>query len=77
MVPALLGLLVMLLVSPALGGPGLAGELVRERRNVREDWRRAFGQDIEAIDAVAIMTDTDNSGQKARAWYGQPWFSSD
>lgn len=58
-------------------GPGLAGELVRERRNVREDWRRAFGQDIEALDAVAIMTDTDNSGQKARAWYGQPWFSSD
>jgi hypothetical protein len=51
------------------------GELIAEKRNVREDWKQAFGEDIESIDAVAIMTDTDNSGQKARAWYGQPWFS--
>lgn len=57
------------------GGSDRLGELVMERRNVREDWMRAFGEDIERIDAVAIMTDTDNSGQRARAWYGQPWFS--
>jgi len=56
-------------------GADRLGELVEERRNVREDWMRAFGEDIEKIDAVAIMTDTDNSGQRARAWYGQPWFS--
>ncbi|UTF51400.1 DUF3047 domain-containing protein [Desulfomicrobium sp. ZS1] len=56
-------------------GTARVGELVTEKRNIREDWKQAFGEDIEEIDAVAIMTDTDNSGQSARAWYGQPWFS--
>ena len=59
------------------GGSDRPGELVAEKRNIREDWKRAFGEDIEEIDAVAIMTDTDNSGQSARAWYGQPRFTAD
>ena len=58
-------------------GAARLGELVAEKRNIREDWKRAFGEDIDEIDAVAIMTDTDNSGQSARAWYGQPWFSAE
>ena len=58
-------------------GPGRVGELVTEKRNIREDWKKAFGEDIAEIDAVAIMTDTDNSGQSARAWYGQPSFSKE
>lgn len=58
-------------------GPGQAGQLVEEKRDVRADWKQAFGDDIDSIDAVAIMTDTDNAGQKARAWYGQPWFSAE
>ena len=58
-------------------GPGRVGELVKEKRNIREDWKKAFGEDIAEIDAVAIMTDTDNSGQSARAWYGQPSFSKE
>lgn len=56
-------------------GADRLGELIPEKRNVREDWMRAFGEDIERIDGVAIMTDTDNSGRRARAWYGQPRFS--
>lgn len=59
------------------GGGARLGELVTEKRNIREDWKLAFGEDIAEIDAVAIMTDTDNSGQSARAWYGQPWFSAE
>lgn len=57
-------------------GPGRVNQLVMEKRNIREDWKLAFGEDIEELDAVAIMTDTDNSGQRARAWYGQPRFSA-
>ncbi|PKN43411.1 MAG: hypothetical protein CVU60_01735 [Deltaproteobacteria bacterium HGW-Deltaproteobacteria-18] len=57
-------------------GAGEVGGMKVEKRNIREDWMLAFGEDIEKIDAVAIMTDTDNSGQWARAWYGQPWFSA-
>jgi hypothetical protein len=65
---------VMIAVRGAADRPG---ELVAEKRNIREDWKRAFGEDIREIDAVAIMTDTDNSGLSARAWYGQPWFSAE
>ena len=47
-----------------------------EKRNVRADFQRLFGDTIEQIDAVAIMTDTDNSGQAATAWYGDIYFSA-
>ncbi len=41
-----------------------------ETRNLAADLRTAFGEDIPAVDAVAIMTDMDNSGRAAEAWYG-------
>jgi hypothetical protein len=34
------------------------------------DYRRAFGEDPPKVGAVAIMTDTDNTGEQAVAWYG-------
>lgn len=48
-----------------------------EKRNVRDDFKRLFGEDIVTIDAVAIMTDTDNSAGQASADYGDIWFSRD
>lgn len=48
-----------------------------EKRNIRADFKKLFGEDISAIDAVAIMTDTDNSGGQATAAYGDIWFSKD
>ncbi|MDZ7734732.1 MAG: DUF3047 domain-containing protein [Gammaproteobacteria bacterium] len=57
------------------GGKGRVGEWVTESRNVREDYHRLFGDDAEKADAVAIMTDTDNSGQSAVAWYADIRFS--
>ena len=56
-------------------GGSLTGRILWEKRNIREDWKHAFGEDITVIDAVAIMTDTDNSGQSALAWYDTPFFS--
>lgn len=53
-----------------------AGRWVSEKRDVRTDFRRLFGDDIGAIDAVALMTDTDNSGQSATAWYGDIYFTA-
>lgn len=46
------------------------GEWVTYTRNVRDDWRAAFGDDIERIHGVAIMTDADNSASRAEARYG-------
>lgn len=39
-------------------------------RNIIDDYRRAFGEEPGQITAVGIMTDTDNTGDYAHAWYG-------
>jgi hypothetical protein len=48
-----------------------------EKRNVRADLQKLFGADLRNIDAVALMTDTDNSKQRVSAFYGDIWFSKD
>ena len=50
-------------------GPEHSGQWIVERRNIIEDYRRAFGGDPPQIGAIAIMTDTDNTGVTATAWY--------
>jgi hypothetical protein len=57
-------------------GAGKAGTWSRHKRNVREDLRRAFGEDITEIDAVALMSDSDNFKGNAEAAYGDIWFSA-
>ena len=57
-------------------GKEKTGQWVTERRNVRADYKRLFGDDVEQADAIAIMTDTDNSAQRATAWYGNIRFTS-
>lgn len=49
----------------------------REKRNIRADFQQLFGQDIRSIDAVAVMTDTDNSNGSVSASYGDIRFSKD
>lgn len=51
-------------------GNGKAGTWVREERNIYEDYRELFGKEPPDLGAVAIMTDTDNTGEEAVAWYG-------
>lgn len=53
-----------------------ASQWVSEKRNIRDDFRQQFGEDIDTIDAVALMTDTDNSGQRTTAWYGDLYFTA-
>ena len=58
-------------------GNAQAGQWVVERRNVRDDFRALFGKDVRSIDAIAIMTDTDNTGAAALAYYGDIAFTSE
>jgi hypothetical protein len=51
-------------------GDRAAGRWVSEKRNVLEDYRRLYGEDPPMITGVAIMTDSDNTGEAATAWYG-------
>jgi hypothetical protein len=51
-------------------GPEKINQWVSEERNVSEDYRKAFGEDPPLISGVALMTDTDNTGEAATAYYG-------
>lgn len=51
-------------------GAERAGRWVTETRDVAADFRAAFGEDAPPVAALAIATDTDNTGEKATAWYG-------
>lgn len=52
------------------------GQWYTEKRDIRKDFRRIFGRDINTIDAVVLMTDTDNTMKNAKAYYGDIFFSS-
>jgi hypothetical protein len=51
-------------------GGDRVGEWLTERRDIVADYRRAFGEDPPQVGAIALMTDTDNTGEAAIAWYG-------
>jgi len=51
------------------------GTWYTEKRNILADLKQQFGEDIRYIDAVAIMTDTDNAQGKVTAYYGDIYFS--
>jgi hypothetical protein len=57
-------------------GEARAGEWIHESRDVRADFRRLFGEEPPAVDAIAVMTDTDNGGGSAAACYGDIWFGA-
>jgi hypothetical protein len=46
-----------------------------EKRNILQDLQRLYGDRIRYIDAVAIMTDTDNAKGKATAFYADIYFT--
>ena len=43
---------------------------VQEKRNILDDYRMAFQSDPPAISGVAIMADTDNTGESAVSYFG-------
>ena len=58
-------------------GHALASRWVAERRDVRADFLKLFGEPVRYVDAVAIMTDTDNTGDTAVAYYADITFTSE
>ncbi len=53
-----------------------SGLWVEEERNIYQDYKRAFGEEPPMISGVAIMTDTDNTGASATAFYGDIIFAA-
>lgn len=58
-------------------GADKVGRWVEEKRNVKEDFARLFQEEIRYVHLVALMSDTDNTGKTATAFYGDIFFSSD
>ena len=56
----------------ARGSTGEAGlgAWQQVRRNLLEDFRRAYGEEPGPITGIGIMTDTDNTGENTHAYYG-------
>lgn len=50
------------------------GKWMAEERNVYQDYIQAFGKRPPMINGIAIMTDTDNTGEMATAYYGDILF---
>ena len=57
-------------------GAQRAGEWVTVRRNVLEDYRRAFGEEAGDVVAVGLMTDPGDDGSRRRGFYGDITFRS-
>lgn len=58
----------------AESGAGKVGQWHDLARNVYEDYRRAFGEEPGRITSIAVMTDTDNTGESVLAYYGDIMF---
>lgn len=48
-----------------------AGQWLTEKRNILDDYKMVFGEDPPPISGITIMTDSDNTGESTRAWFGK------
>ncbi len=48
-----------------------------EKRNIVADYETFYGIKLNQIDGIAIMTDSDNSGLSAKAYYGDIYFTAE
>jgi hypothetical protein len=51
-------------------GNELAGKWVTHTRNYVDDYRTAFGEEPPKVGGIAIMTDSDNTGETAVGYFG-------
>jgi len=51
-------------------GPKRLGRWLTYTRDVRSDFRKAFGEEPGNLTAIGVLTDTDNTGEWAEAYYG-------
>lgn len=58
-------------------GDALTGQWLSEQRDIVADYRLLFGTDPPEAEAIAIMTDSDNTGAAAEAWYGEIYLATE
>lgn len=60
----------------AESGPQRLRQWLHYERDLRADFERAFGEPPGPLQAVGIMTDSDNTQGRTRAWYGRIAFDA-
>ncbi len=60
----------------ATAGATRVGSWERVRRNALDDFRKAFGEDPGPMTGVAVLSDTDNTGESVEGWYGDIRFGA-
>lgn len=55
---------------PVRRGSTHVGTWLTERRNVRRDYRRVFGEEPPSVHGVALMTDANSMGDSVTTYYG-------
>jgi len=58
------------LIVAVESGSAKTGQWVSEERNIRDDYRKLFGEEPPDVGAVAVMTDTDDTREDITAYYG-------
>jgi hypothetical protein len=53
-------------------GEGKAGKWIHEKRNIRNDFKTAYGTEPPGVLAIGIQTDTDHSNEMVTAYYSEP-----
>jgi hypothetical protein len=51
-------------------GNDKAGQWLTEKRNIPEDYRMVYGEEPPPISGITIMTDSDNTGESTKAYFG-------
>lgn len=64
------------MVSVRRGATGV-GTWQTERRNVRKDYRRIFGEEPPPVSGIAFMTDTNSVGDTLTSYYGDILFRAE
>jgi len=59
----------------ASSGKAGVGQWQSLKRNVRDDYKRVFGEDPGPVKSITVFTDSDNTGTSAEAWFGDLRFS--
>ena len=59
----------------AESGSTRVGQWLTLTRNVLDDYRQAYGEEPGKIISVGVMTDTNTTGSKVTAYYGDIMFS--
>lgn len=58
-------------------GAEKTGQWHSYKRNVADDIKRYLGKEVNELKVIAIMTDSDDSASRARAYYGDIYFSAE